>query len=162
MISRKLSEKLNEQINKEIYSAYLYQDISNYYAVKGLKVFSKWFAIQSGEELDHARKINGYLLDEGITPVLGAIAAPDSRFEDLKAPLVAAYEHEKFITSSINDIFRAADDEGDYRTKRFLGWFIDEQAEEEKNASDLITEYDLFGSTSQGLFMLDSKLGERK
>ena len=36
MISRKLSEKLNEQINKEIYSAYLYQDISNYYAgVKG-------------------------------------------------------------------------------------------------------------------------------
>ena len=34
MISRKLSEKLNEQINKEIYSAYLYQDISNYYAVK--------------------------------------------------------------------------------------------------------------------------------
>ena len=66
MISRKLSEKLNEQINKEIYSAYLYQDISNYYAVKGLKGFSKWFAIQAGEELDHARKINGYLLDEGI------------------------------------------------------------------------------------------------
>ena len=64
MISRKLSEKLNEQINKEIYSAYLYQDIANYYAVKGLKGFSKWFAIQAGEELDHARKINGYLLDE--------------------------------------------------------------------------------------------------
>ena len=85
-----------------------------------------------------------------------------SATQDLKAPLVAAYEHEKFITSSINDIFRAADDEGDYRTKRFLGWFIDEQAEEEKNASDLVTEYDLFGSTSQGLFMLDSKLGERK
>ena len=162
MISRKLSEKLNEQINKEIYSAYLYQDISNYYAVKGLKGFSKWFAIQAGEELDHARKINGYLLDEGITPVLSSIAAPGSRFENLKAPLVAAYEHEKFITSSINDIFRAADEEEDYRTKRFLGWFIDEQAEEEKNASDLITEYDLFGSTSQGLFMLDSKLGERK
>ena len=139
MISRKLSEKLNEQINKEMYSAYLYQDIANYYAVKGLKGFSKWFAIQAGEELDHARKINGYLLDEGITPVLSTIAAPDSRFEDLKAPLVAAY-----------DIFRAADDEGDYRTKRFLGWFIDEQAEEEKNASDLVTEYDLFGSTSQG------------
>ena len=157
MISRKLSEKLNEQINKEIYSAYLYQDISNYYAVKGLKGFSKWFAIQSGEELDHARKINGYLLDEGITPVLSTITAPGSRFENLKAPLVAAYEHEKFIT-----IFRAADEEEDYRTKRFLGWFIDEQAEEEKNASDLITEYDLFGSTSQGLFMLDSKLGERK
>ena len=76
MISRKLSEKLNEQINKEIYSAYLYQDISNYYAVKGLKGFSKWFAIQAGEELDHARKINGYLLDEGITPVLSTIAAP--------------------------------------------------------------------------------------
>ena len=36
MISRKLSEKLNEQINKEMYSAYLYQDIANYYAVKGL------------------------------------------------------------------------------------------------------------------------------
>ena len=162
MISKKLAEMLNEQINKEIYSAYLYQDISNYYAGKGLKGFSNWFAVQAGEELDHAKKINGYLIAEGVVPVLGMIAAPASKFEDARTPLAAAYEHEKFITSSINDIFKTADAEEDYRTKRFLGWFIDEQAEEERNASDLVAEYDLFGATSQGLFMLDSKLGERK
>ena len=162
MIAKKLSEMLNEQINKELYSAYLYRAISNYYAAKGLKGFSNWFAVQAGEELDHAWKINGYLIDEGVVPVLGTISAPVGSFDDLRAPLVAAYEHEKFITSSINEIFKAADGEDDYRTKRFIGWFIDEQAEEEKNASDLVTEYDLFGSSSQGLFMLDSKLGDRK
>ena len=65
-------------------------------------------------------------------------------------------------TASINAIFKAADADDDYRTKRFLGWFIDEQAEEEKNASELITEYDLFGSDCQGLFLLDSKLKNRE
>ena len=29
---------------------------------------------------------------------------------------------------------------------KFLDWYVEEQGEEEKNASDMITKFDLFGS----------------
>ena len=162
MLSERIAGMLNEQIVKEMYSAYLYHDMANYYAHRGLKGFASWFSVQAREELEHAMKINGYLLDEGIRPSLGAIAAPEMEYPDDRAPLAAAYEHEKRVTASIDAIFKAADDEDDIRTKRFLGWFVDEQAEEERSSADLISEYDLFGATGHGLYLLDSKLKERK
>ena len=50
----KVHELLNDQINKELYSAYLYLDIANYYAAKGLDGFSNWYEIQAREEQYHA------------------------------------------------------------------------------------------------------------
>ena len=44
---------------------------------------------------------------------------------------------------------------------QFLDWFIMEQGEEEKNADDLITKYNLFGTDSKGLYMLNSEMGTR-
>ena len=40
-------------------------------------------------------------------------------------------------------------------------WFVKEQGEEEKNASDLITKMELFGSDAKGLYMLNSELAGR-
>lgn len=37
-----VSALLNEQINKELYSAYLYLDMANFYSRKGLDGFSNW------------------------------------------------------------------------------------------------------------------------
>ena len=42
-----------------------------------------------------------------------------------------------------------------------LDWFVKEQGEEEKNASDLITKMELFGSDAKGLYMLNSELKSR-
>ena len=36
----KVSALLNDQINKELYSAYLYLDMANYYSEKGLDGFA--------------------------------------------------------------------------------------------------------------------------
>ena len=46
----KVSALLNDQINKELYSAYLYLDMANYYNDKGLDGYSKWYEIQTKEE----------------------------------------------------------------------------------------------------------------
>ena len=40
------SALLNQQINKEFYSAYLYLDIANFYASKGLDGFANWYQVQ--------------------------------------------------------------------------------------------------------------------
>lgn len=44
---------------------------------------------------------------------------------------------------------------------QFLDWFVKEQGEEEKNADDLITKFNLFGHDSRSLYMLDSELAAR-
>lgn len=160
-MDKKVSKLLNDQINKELYSAYLYLDMANYYNKAGLDGFSNWFEIQAKEEQDHAMLIYQYLHNNDETVTLEAIAKPDKVFKTLKDPLEAALEHEKYVTSLINTIYAAAQKANDYRTVQFLDWFVKEQGEEEKNSTDLNTKMDLFGSDAKGLYMLNSELAGR-
>ncbi len=160
-MDKKVSNLLNEQINKELYSAYLYLDMANYYASKGLDGFSNWFEIQAKEEQDHAMLIYRYLHNNNQQVTLEAIAKPDKTYKKIDEPLQAAMEHEQYVTSLINNIYAAAQSVNDYRTTQFLDWFIEEQGEEEKNTNDLITKMELFGEDAKALYMLNSELGAR-
>lgn len=161
MLNKDIRELLNAQINKELYSAYLYLAIANYYAEKNLNGFENWFTVQAQEERDHAMLMRQYLINEGEPVVLTAIDAPKADFSSFHAPLHASLEHERFVTKSINTIYAAAQKQDDFRTMNFLNWFVKEQGEEEKNADDLIKRYDLFGADAKGLYMLNSELATR-
>lgn len=160
-MDKKVSELLNVQINKEFYSAYLYLDMANFYAAKGLDGFSNWYEIQAKEEQDHAMLFYQYMQNNSQKVTLEAIAKPDLEFSELMDPLKAGYEHEQYVTSLINNIYTAAQEAKDYRTIQFLDWFVKEQGEEETNASDMITKMELFGSDAKGLYMLNSELKSR-
>lgn len=160
-MDKKVSTLLNDQINKEFYSAYLYLDMANFYSRKGLDGFANWYEIQAKEEQDHAMLMYQYLQNNGEEVTLEAIAKPDKTFTTLMDPLKAGLEHEKYVTSLINNIYTAAHDANDYRTIQFLDWFVKEQGEEEKNAMDLITKMELFGDDARSLYMLNSELAAR-
>lgn len=160
-MNEKVAALLNDQINKEFYSAYLYLDMANFYSQKGLDGFANWYEIQAKEEQDHAMMFYQYLHNNGEQVTLEAIAKPDKTFVDLIDPLHASLEHEQYVTSLINNIYAAAQEVKDFRTTQFLDWFIKEQGEEEKNASDQITKMELFGHDARGLYMLNSELGAR-
>ncbi|MDE7436116.1 MAG: ferritin [Lachnospiraceae bacterium] len=160
-MDQKVTELLNDQINKEFYSAYLYLDMANFYAAKGLDGYANWYEIQAKEEQDHAMLFYQYMQNNGQKVTLEAIAKPDKEFKELMDPLKAAYEHEQYVTSLINNIYAAAQEAKDYRTVQFLDWFVKEQGEEETNASDMITKMELFGSDAKGLYMLNSELRSR-
>ena len=160
-MDKKVAELLNEQVNKELYSAYLYLDMANFYSSKGLDGFATWYEIQAKEEQDHALLIYKYLHNNSQTVTLGAIGKPDKEYKELADPLKAAYEHEQYVTGLINTIYAAAQAVSDYRTVQFLDWFVKEQGEEEKNSSDLITKMELFGGDAKGLYMLNSELAGR-
>ena len=160
-MNEKVSALLNEQVNKEFYSAYLYLDMANFYTQKGLDGFANWYEIQAKEEQDHAMLMYQYLQNNGEKVTLEAIAKPDKKFETLMDPLTAGLEHEKYVTSLINNIYAAAIEVNDYRTTQFLDWFIKEQGEEEKNSMDLITKMELFGDDARSLYMLNSELMSR-
>ena len=160
-MDQRVYDLLNDQINKELYSAYLYLSFADYYEDEGLSGFANWYFIQAQEERDHALIFRNYLLDNDCKIVLKAIDQPDKAFTDHLQPLEAALEHEKYVTSLINGIYAAADEVKDYRTMKFLDWFIEEQLEEEANATDLITKMKLFGSDAKALYDLDQEYAAR-
>ena len=160
-MNEKVAELLNDQINKEFYSAYLYLDMANFYSRKGLDGFANWYEIQAKEEQDHAMLMYQYLHNNDVEVTLEAIAKPDKAFSTLMDPLKAGLEHEKYVTSLINNIYSAAVAVNDFRTTQFLDWFIKEQGEEEKNSTDLITKMELFGDDARSLYMLNSELAGR-
>lgn len=157
----KVAKLLNEQINKEFYSAYLYLDFANYYASVGLDGYENWYRIQAQEERDHAMLFYQYMQNNGQTVTFDAIERPEWTRADNMAPLKKALEHEKYVTSLIDEIYLEASAAKDFRTMQLLDWFVKEQGEEEKNAADMITKMELFGSDAKGLYMLNNEMKAR-
>ncbi|MCD8293943.1 MAG: ferritin [Clostridia bacterium] len=162
MLTAKVTDLLMDQINKELYSAYLYLDFANYYEDKGFEGFAHWYECQCEEEVGHAKKIREYLIDNSVSVKLEAIAKPDKKFASLAEPVKAGLEHEKYVSSLINTIDEAALEARDFRTMEFLNWFVKEQLEEEKSASDLLTKVELLGDDAHALLVLDGELAARK
>lgn len=161
MLKPEIEKLLNEQICKELYSAYLYLDMANYYSDEGLVGFENWFLVQAQEERDHAMLFREYMLNNDSKVKLLTIDAPGESYKGFGEPLQASLAHEQFVTASIHTIYAAAFAEKDFRTMQFLDWFIKEQGEEEKNATDLIKKFELFGSDAKGLYQLDQELAGR-
>ena len=161
MLDKKVADLLNDQINKEMYSAYLYLDFANFYTHKGLNGYANWYNVQAKEEMDHAMGILQYLQDNDYEVTLSAIAKPDKVLDKLDDALKYGLEHEQYVTSLIHNIYDAAHSVKDYRTMKFLDWYVSEQGEEEKNATELITQFELFGHDPKSLYSLNNELMQR-
>jgi ferritin len=161
MLDKKVIELLNDQINKEFYSAYLYLDIANYFTEQDLDGFANWYTIQAQEERDHALLFMQYMQSIGLKVTLDAIDKPDKVFDSVLAPLEIAAEHERYVSSLINDIYHECHEARDYRTLKFLDWFVDEQREEEDSADSMVSRYKLFGQDPRGLYLLDQEYAGR-
>ena len=157
-MNEKIAALLNEQINKEFYSAYLYLDIANYYDELDLDGYANYYMIQAQEERDHALLFMKYMQNNGLKVTLEAIGKPDKQFGSV---LVIAAEHERYVTALINEIYHEAHQAKDYRTMKFLDWFVDEQMEEEDNADTMVSRFKLFGQDPKGLYLLDQEYAAR-
>ena len=160
-MDKRVYELLTDQINKELYSSYLSLSFADYYEEEGLSGFANWYEIQAKEERDHALIFRNYLHENGCKVKLLAVEQPDKEFTSFLEPLEAALEHEKYVTSLINAIYDAAHEAKDYRTMKFLDWFIEEQMEEEDTADDMITRMKLFGNDAKALYDLDQEAAAR-
>ena len=160
-MNEQVAKLLNEQINKELYSAYLYLDIANFYDELDLDGYANYYMIQAQEERDHALLFMKYMQINNLKVTLEAIGKPDKEYASVMDPLEVAAEHERYVTSLINNIYHEAHQARDYRTMKFLDWFVDEQMEEEENADSMISRYKLFGQDPKGLYLLDQEYAAR-
>lgn len=162
MISKKLAKMINEQINWEFYSEHYYLAMAAYLAELNLDGFSNFFIVQAQEEHFHAMKFYSYLLDRGSAVELQAIDNPSKReFSSPVDVFEAALEHEKFVTSNINNLMDAAIKDNDHASSSFLKWYIDEQVEEEASMEKYVNKLKLIGGTGAVLLMLDNEFATR-
>jgi len=153
---------LNEQIKKEFESAYLYLSMSAFFESLSLEGMAQWMKVQAKEEIEHGMRIFEHLKDRGERIELFEISKPKKEW---KSPLEAfeeAYEHEKYITKSIDKVIEVARAEEDNATLVMLQWFVNEQIEEEASVLKIVDTLKRVHENPAALFMLDRQLGERK
>lgn len=161
MISKDMHKAINDQINAELWSAYLYLSMSLAAEAKALKGISNWFFVQWLEEQDHARILENYLADQGVSAKLMRIDDVPTDWDDAADMFRDALRHEQKVTAMIGRLARLAIQEQDLATLSRLQWFVDEQVEEEKNAADVLDQLEFPGSTTADLRMIDDKLAAR-
>jgi ferritin len=157
-----VKEAINEQIKHEFYSAYLYLSMAGSFEVANLTGFAHWMREQAKEEMNHAMKFFDFLLDRGDQARLQAIDAPPYAFRSPLDTFEQALEHEKEVTSLIHDLYGLAVRENDYAAQVMLNWFVAEQVEEEKSATEIVERLRMAGEDSAALLLLDAELRERR
>jgi ferritin len=161
-LSKKMLDALNAQIKEEYYSSYLYLSMAAYAQSINLPGMAHWMRKQSGEELGHAMKFIDYIEDRGGRVVLQAIDQPAAEFGGPTDVFEKTLAHEQHITGRIGMLYGMASDEKDYATAVFLQWFVNEQVEEEKNATEILNHFKVVGDKGQGTIILDHHLAKRE
>jgi ferritin len=161
MLSATMQSAINQQMKYEIDSAYLYLAMSAFCESKNLSGMATWLRVQWQEELEHAMKLFRHMSERGGRVVLEAVDKPQAEFTSAKALFEMVLEHEKKVTSAINKLYDLAVKENDHATQIELQWFVKEQVEEEKNASEILNMMSMAGDSGVSLLMLDRQLGQR-
>ena len=162
MLGKKMQELMNNQIQAEIYSANMYLAMSVYCEAQNFKGAGNWLKIQYNEEISHAMKFVNYILERGGEVEIKAIDAPPVKYGSLLKVFEEVLAHEKKVTALIHNLYEAALKEKDYAAQVFLQWFIEEQVEEEANASEILGKLEMVGEKNiNGVMYVDKELARR-
>ena len=161
MFSPAIQKALNKQITHEFYSSYFYLSVSAYFESLNLQGFAHWMRLQSQEEREHGMRLLGHLHDRNGHATFAAIAQPPVEFQSPAEAFQLALQHEDHVTQTINQFYELALQEKDYAIQVELQWFISEQVEEQKQASQILDQLKMIGDQGTSLYLLDKELGER-
>jgi len=161
MLNQKIQDAINHQINAELYSSYLYVAMAMYFESVDMSGAAKWMNSQAQEELVHADKFMHYVNERGGRVILQAIGKPPVEWKSVLDAFEGALEHERKVSSMINDLVTLARKENDHMSDNFLQWYVAEQVEEEASAGEVVRKLKLIGDSGGGRFMIDNELGQR-
>ena len=158
-LSDKTIQILNKQIKVEADAAQIYYAMSEWCENTGYFGSASLLERHSSEERGHMSRVYKYLSDRDVLPVTPEIAAPKKQiFKGLPELFNAAYEHEKFVTSTYNDIAILCMEEKDFMTFNFALRFLKEQMEEESKFKGFIDEINTMGGDKKDLYLFDQRL----
>jgi len=155
MVSKKIEDALNNQIRIEAESSQIYLAMACWAEVKGLEGVAGFMYSQSNEERDHMLKLIKFVNERGGHAQISELKAPNVTFESFKEMFEMLFEHEVFVSKSINELVHISLQEKDYATHNFLQWYVSEQIEEEAVARNILDKINLIGNDKGGLYLFD-------
>jgi bacterioferritin B len=138
MAAARFVERLNEQIAYEFAASQQYIANAVFYDGQTLPRLAAFFYAQAVEERNHAMMMVRYLLDADAKVAIPGVAAPESEFADVIAPIALALEQERRVSDQIAALAGVAREEGDFLSEQFVQWFLKEQVEEVSTMSSLL------------------------
>jgi ferritin len=138
MAATRFVERLNVQVANEFAAEQQYIANAVYFEAQTLPRLAAFFYAQAVEERNHAMMMVRYLLDADAEVVIPGVAAPETQFADLVAPVALALEQEKRVSDQIGALAAVAREESDYQSEQFVQWFLKEQVEEVATMSALL------------------------
>ena len=79
-------------------------------------------------------------------------------FNSVQSIFQEAYDHERSVTRSINDLVDLAIKENDHATHNFLQYYVEEQREEENLMRTIMDKIKLIGDGPQSLYFIDKEM----
>ncbi len=138
MIADAPRKLLVAQVASELSAHQTYMGISLYFARESLGGWAKFFHDQGTEEAEHASKIISFLIDNEVEFSLPPVGGAPTAYGSARAAVEVAQASERKVTAQFEALANAAREAGDNRTLQFLGWFIEEQVEEERTMAALL------------------------
>jgi ferritin len=138
MAATRFVERLNEQIGYEFAASQQYIANAVYYDAETLPRLAAFFYAQALEERNHALMMVQYLLDADADVTIPGVAAPETSFADVVAPVALALDQERRVSDQIAALVGIAREEGDFQSEQFMQWFLKEQVEEVASMSALL------------------------
>ena len=155
MLTAKMEKALNEQIRVEAESSQVYLSMASWAEVKGLEGISQFMYKHSDEERMHMLKLIKYVNERGGHAHITSLKEPETDFGSFQEMFQDLYEHEIFVSKSINELVHVSLEEKDYATHNFLQWYVAEQIEEEALARTILDKINLIGNDKGGLYLFD-------
>lgn len=155
MLSKNIEKALNNQITIEAESSQIYLAMACWAEVKGLEGVAGFMYKQSNEERDHMLRLVKYVNERGGHAQISALKAPNVTFRSFKEMFEKLFDHEVFVTKSINELVHITLEEKDYSTHNFLQWYVSEQIEEEAMARTILDKINMIGDDKGGLYLFD-------
>lgn len=158
MLSENMEKALNKQIRIEAESSQIYLAMASWAEVQGLEGISEFMYAQSDEEREHMLKFFKYINERGGHSLVSELSKPVSKFGSIKEMFETLFEHEVYVSKTINELVHIALEEKDYATHNFLQWYVAEQIEEEAQARTILDKISLIGDAKSGLYMFDKDI----
>ena len=155
MLTKSIAEALNKQIRIEAESSQIYLAMACWAEVQGLEGVSQFMYAQSNEEREHMLKLVKYVNERGDHAVITDLVAPKTKYGTFKEMFEELFQHELFVSNSINELVHITLTEKDYATHNFLQWYVAEQIEEEAQAKTILDKINLIGEDRGGLYLFD-------
>lgn len=156
MLSKTIEKALNQQIKIEAESSQVYLSMACWAETQGFEGVAQFMYAHSDEERMHMLKLVKFVNERGGHAHVSDLAAPPTEFGSFKDMFQTLFDHEVFVSKSINDLVHITLEERDYATHNFLQWYVAEQIEEEALARNILDKINLIGDDKGGLYLFDN------